>query len=312
MAEQLDSIIIGGTEYDIGGGGAQVMDDNSSANLNIGDANGNVVAEFKEGHFRTKNFDSRSVINTPLTGKTFSIIGDSISTYKGYVETTDGDGYRAYGNYQPGNANMPTVNDTWWMKVASKTGMILHKNCAWSGSDVCGNSSSTETALAGCSDKRVNDLAKDGVSPDIVLIYMGINDLAHNKVVGTWDGTMTIPSDSTNVQIFSDAYCIMVDKVMKKHPQAKVCCFTLLESKQFGGDSIYPTHNTNGTTLKEFNDKIIEIATSLGANIIDLHSCGINIYNLSTYTIDLLHPNYKGTTLMANKITAELLSKIKF
>lgn len=57
MAETLDGIVIGGTEYEVGGGGG-VKDDNSQANLNIGDENGNVLAEFKDGHIKTKNFDS--------------------------------------------------------------------------------------------------------------------------------------------------------------------------------------------------------------------------------------------------------------
>lgn len=60
MAETLDGIVIGGTEYDIGGGGGMVKDDDSQANLNIGDENGNVIVQFKDGHIKTKNFDSRN------------------------------------------------------------------------------------------------------------------------------------------------------------------------------------------------------------------------------------------------------------
>ena len=36
--------------------------DNSEADLNIGDENGNVLAEFKDGHLKTKEFDSREVL----------------------------------------------------------------------------------------------------------------------------------------------------------------------------------------------------------------------------------------------------------
>lgn len=57
MAEILDGIVVGGTEYDVGNG---AKDDSSQANLNIGDENGNVLAEFKDGHIKTKNFDSRT------------------------------------------------------------------------------------------------------------------------------------------------------------------------------------------------------------------------------------------------------------
>lgn len=61
MAETLDQIVVNGTEYDVGGGGSSVMDDDSSADLNIGDEAGNVLAQFKDGHIKTKNFDSSNV-----------------------------------------------------------------------------------------------------------------------------------------------------------------------------------------------------------------------------------------------------------
>ncbi len=64
MTEELDGIVIGGTEYDVGGSGAK--DDNSQANLNIGDENGNVLAEFKDGHIKTKNFDSRNGVASKI------------------------------------------------------------------------------------------------------------------------------------------------------------------------------------------------------------------------------------------------------
>ena len=37
---------------------AIIVDDDSQANLNIGDQQGNVIAQFKDGHIKTKNFDS--------------------------------------------------------------------------------------------------------------------------------------------------------------------------------------------------------------------------------------------------------------
>lgn len=87
MAEKvtLGGVVIGGTEYDIGGsggGGVMSTDDESSANLNIGDEAGNVIAEFRNGHIKTKNFDSSKVSESGnwLKGKTVAIFGDSIST----------------------------------------------------------------------------------------------------------------------------------------------------------------------------------------------------------------------------------------
>ena len=53
----------------------------SDADLCISDEEGNILAEFKNGGFRTKEFDSRAVVkNDFFIGKKISILGDSIST----------------------------------------------------------------------------------------------------------------------------------------------------------------------------------------------------------------------------------------
>ena len=54
--------------------------------------------------------------------------------------------------------------------------MELLKNCSWSGSECYGDSTSTTDASAGCSTKRVNDLANGSTNPDIIICYIGIND----------------------------------------------------------------------------------------------------------------------------------------
>lgn len=60
MADSIDELVIGGTEYGINSG-ASVKGDNSDADLNIGDSSGNVIAQFKNGHVKTKNFDSSNI-----------------------------------------------------------------------------------------------------------------------------------------------------------------------------------------------------------------------------------------------------------
>lgn len=51
-----------------------------SSDLDIIDDGGFVLARFKDGHFQTKNFNSKDVIGNWLRGKTVAILGDSIST----------------------------------------------------------------------------------------------------------------------------------------------------------------------------------------------------------------------------------------
>lgn len=180
----------------------EVQNDDSVSDLNIGDENGNVIAQFKEGHIVTKNFDSRVVelFMNKFKGKTLGIIGDSISTFKGWLPSDislyDG---AAYAVYYP-NGSLNDVKQTWWYQVAVALGMNPTtdvSNCSWSGSRVTGNSSSTTNASAGCSTRRISDLTLrlGGKAPDIIICYISCNDWAQNVQVGTWKTSEPIPTE---------------------------------------------------------------------------------------------------------------------
>ena len=68
--------------------------------------------------------------------KNLFILGDSYSTYEGFIP----DGYRFYYSWQgrPGNpvTNM-LCNQTWWKRFIDKTGASLVQNNSWSGSTIC-------------------------------------------------------------------------------------------------------------------------------------------------------------------------------
>ena len=244
--------------------------------------------------------------NSKLSGKYVSFIGDSISTYSGYVP----DGYAVF--YPKGDVD--DVKKTWWYTLCENTGLKLLKNASWSGSSCHGNSLSTTSAEAGCSTARINDLKNGNISPDIVIVFIGINDFAPTDTpIGNWTASSLIPEDSANVNTFSEAYALMVSKILKTYPSCRVFCCTLMQSGKSSKDEddpeIYPTKNSSGTTLIEYNNKIKEIANGLGCDVIDMGACGIHFWNFSLTTIDSLHPNAKGCKMMAKKVEAELLAK---
>lgn len=242
---------------------------------------------------------------TNLKGKTVSIIGDSISTFEGYLADSQ------YLRYFP-KYDVTSVEQTWWKLMLNKSGMVLHKNCAWSGSYVTGSSSSTTSASAGCSTKRINDLAKNGVAPDIVICFIGINNLQTSTAgteLGNWKGG-TLPSEGT-INTFSEAYALMVSKILKKYPRTEVFLCTLLDTNKDGWDNdgtSFPT-NKDSRTLKDYNDTIRFIAEAFGVNVIDIHACGVNWFNLDTFTADGLHPNAEGMKKIAEKMLAEISAK---
>lgn len=81
----IKSINVNGKNYLLSGEEASlIINDDSQSNLNIGDANGNVLVQFREGHIKTKNFDSSNInINeSPKTSKKSLkalFIGNSVS-----------------------------------------------------------------------------------------------------------------------------------------------------------------------------------------------------------------------------------------
>lgn len=280
------------------------------------------VQNFEKGDVLTadhlNHIETGIVENSPiykLHGKKLSIIGDSISTFKGYIPS-------GYATFYP-MGDLTSVENTWWNKLINETGLTLLKNCAWSGSKCSGNATSTTSAAAGCSTKRVNDLADGDTKPDIIICYIGINDFGTNTdtpvPVGDWNSTKEIPSETNSVSTFSEAYAIMVDKVMRTYPEARVFCCTLLHNgatiRDTDSPGVYPTKNANGTTLEDYNKVIRDVANGLGADIIEVTKCGINFYNFDKYTVirngsyDSTHPNVAGAELVKRKILAELIAK---
>lgn len=256
-------------------------------------------------------------IDNPINkfkGKKLSIIADSISSFWGYRPDDE------YKNFYP-NGDITSVDQTWWMQLVKDLGLILLQNASWSGSKVTGIANSDVTAAAGCSNKRINDLSKDGEVPDIVFTFIGINDFSDsNIIIGNWNKNMNLPdinTESTNE--FSTAYALMLYKIQNKYPNARIFCFTLLNSGNSTPDTIdtgvYPTKRLKpGTedeyeTINDFNDTIRNIADGLGCDIIDTHNCGINFFNFDNTTMDKLHPSAHGAVLVKNKVRADLLSK---
>lgn len=214
-------------------------------------------------------------------GKTLSILGDSISTFAGYIP----EGNAAY--YPSGTVQ--AVTDTWWKKLIDALGMTLNVNNSWSGSRVTTTDGATS---AGCGD-RAEAL---GTSPDVIIVWMGINDFNNEVTLGTYDGTTSIPSTTTT---FREAYGIMLNKILTKYQSAEVWVCTLPQCER-NAETGFPEINGNGVALAEFNKAILELAVAFGVKVLDHNKCGLTYQNMPTYNPDNLHPNKLGHSLVAN------------
>ncbi len=230
-----------------------------------------------------------------LEGVTVSIFGDSISTYENWIPY-------GYNNFYPMSGDVKDINDTWWIRMFDETGMKLCANASSSGCTCAGDSTDVQNPQVGCSDFRITDLSdKNGAYPDIIVIFMGTNDLLENIPLGENDGTVAV--EEGMIDNFADAYSLILDKLENYYPCSEIYCCTLLQVGDFGTDTPYvPFTNGQGFTAKEYSGKIRSIAENKGYPVIDLYNCGIETGNLHQMTSDGVHPNAEGMKYIAEAV----------
>lgn len=215
---------------------------------------------------------------------TVSILGDSISTYEGlmppgFAVWYAGDILRMNGLTSP--------RDLWWSQVIDALGGTLCANDSYSGSLVTGTS-----FPSACSPRRIEALRSATGDPDLVLVYLGINDFGY----GTPD-RMSYPPVPTNPMIFYDAYALMIERARRRCPHTTFVCATLLKSAVSGGqlwDLDAP--NVSGMTLERTNDSIRRAALAEGAIVADLAAGGERYASL-----DGIHPTKEGHATLARQ-----------
>lgn len=231
--------------------------------------------------------ESGSIYN----GKSLSILGDSISTFAGYIPS----GNATY--YPAGTVRM--VSDTWWYKLYTALGMTLDTNNSWSGSRVTTTDGETS---AGCM-TRCQNLG----DPDVIIVWMGINDFNNEVPVGTYDGTTALPSGTTT---FREAYAVMLNKILTAYKTAEVWVCTLPQCER-NASTGFPEINNDGVSLLEYNRAIRELADAFGVKVLDHNKCGLTYQNMSVYNPDELHPNKYGHTLVANNDIGQMAAAVQ-
>ena len=228
-----------------------------------------------------------------LSGKGISILGDSISTYQGWSNNTSYNstiGSNAI-YYTGSRDGFTTVNETWWKQTIDRAGLDLVVNNSWSGDEV------TVRGIQRAQQLHNND----GREPDIIAVYLGINDFRRAKTVDE----------------FGTAYEEMISAMLRKYFGKDVYLFTLVYTTNLEKSGINPDD------VVKFNEIIADTATRYGCTLVDLYNdTGINKDNLKNYMGDgNLHPNYLGMdqitrvfmdALMKNYVTDVSVTKLTY
>ena len=303
----------------------------SEQDFEIGDDNDHIIFKLNEGDIITKNFDSskiltdvenlKTIINTQtqsqnyfinkFTGKTLGIIGDSISTFDGWLpddkEGYTGDSYRPY--YPTGQVT--SVEQMYWYKTAKTLfGKCDNTNtvvCAMGSSGVMGDATSTTNPHCAASNKRISDLSSNGFNPDIIVCFIGCNNMGADAAIGNWKPQDGIPESTST---FREGYALMLYKLQTTYTNARIFCCTFLEETSWREKTPgWPTNTDTNKITKQYNDSIREIAHAFGCEIIEFATAGINYFTSSLYQQDGIHPNVAGQALLANRLISDLMIK---
>ncbi len=224
-----------------------------------------------------------------FAGKYFSIIGDSISTFEGYIP----EGYAIFYTYEAKEVTgVKAPEETWWWQVIEHFGGILLVNNSWSGSLTCALPE-FDPASCGCGDARMNALGRDGISPDHIIIFMGTNDRGFGRPVSS--------EDKDDLTVLENAYDLMLRKIKTNHPHTVIWCCTLPDSVCLAHPENPLPSSWNAPSAAEYAEAVKRLAAQNGSRVI--HLCG----NGTAYdSIDGVHPNADGMATLARAIIAEM------
>lgn len=144
-----------------------------------------------------------------------SILGDSYSTFEGYLTPDTMDIWYFPGKQDARRTDVENVGQTWWMQLIKKKNWKLELNNSWSGSTICYTGYRDEDYSRRSFITRVPALG----SPDIILIFGGTNDSWANAPIGEFKYSDWRRAD---LYTFRPAMACMLAKIKERYPTADV------------------------------------------------------------------------------------------
>ncbi len=198
-----------------------------------------------------------------------SILGDSISTLTGYTPEES----VFYNPDYSGNTGVTSAEDTWWMKVIHGLGGKLLVNNSYAGSTV-----SMQGYRPAAAASRIMKLQNQGIQPDCILVYSGLNDVASR----------------VEPEAFQTYYLDMLKELKAYYPKADIWCGTL--TRGFQVNPMFPSFFQwkDCLPLSKYNEGIRWAAAQAACRLADLDAFGE-----AHATFDSAHPNAEGMTKLS-------------
>lgn len=201
----------------------------------------------------------------------FSVLGDSYSTFEGYVKP---DSNIVWPFFE--NIGVTEVEQTWWYQVEQATGWSLERNNSYSGS-LISNFFPTPPSFI----KRMDNLG----DPDVIFVLGGTNDVWYRAPLGEY--VYDSWSDD-QLRAFRPALAYLFSGLKQKYPEAEV--YFMLDMSLGEGDQV------ETEVCEEYRESIRVITDHYGIDRIDL----LNIHK------DWLHPDAEGMSDIASQVVAAL------
>ena len=241
-------------------------------------------------HIRSKAAKNAS---SPASGLKISVLGDSISTYTGWIET--GVNAAHYPKY-----DVTDVSQMWWHIVADALGSL-------DGLTVSAISQSAFYDYGNAqyppmyNTARITRLGNSG-APDMVLIYAGVNDGFTEQ-----NGNISYEYNVTALEALANSTVrgieLTIRKIQVAYPSAKIVIMIPQQVKMSDMPTGYDLERVN-----KIADEITACADLFGVwKIIDLRKCGINQTNVAGFCGDgNIHPNVLGMRRIADYVLEQL------
>ena len=270
-------------------------------------------------------------------GKYLSLIGDSISSFAGVTDNTKYSDVLVNNRSYYSTSMMNDYTQMYWGRLAKDAGMELCVINGWSSSKVYGGGMDKNNNVDATKDNmlvRATELHnKEGRNPDVILLYLGINDVSYNnwsdlydllgrangksatQIVEDWMEVVNATYEANKESIvpgetytsWEASYALSLAQMREKYPEAEIYIINLTRS-----------HHGSGAEEKitKANTCLAALAEYFGVDVIDQANSEVNYANCHLYGADeanpsALHPNLRGHAALTKLIVETLYEKLQ-